>query len=111
MNLLRQGLASRDLADAVECLTVDKYQGRDKAVIIISFVRSNPNRLAGKLLADWQRVNVALTRAKVKLVLIGSASTLASVPLLGAMLKLLTDRGWVVPLPSGALAVGDGRTH
>lgn len=45
-----------------------RYQGRDKACIIISFVRSNPELSPGKLLNDWQRINVALTRAKTKLV-------------------------------------------
>ncbi len=55
-------------------------------------------REAGRLLADWQRLNVAVTRAKHKLLLVGSATTLASVPLLARMLELLRGRGWLVRL-------------
>ncbi len=55
-------------------------------------------REAGRLLADWQRLNVAVTRAKHKLLMVGSATTLASVPLLARMLELLRGRGWLVRL-------------
>uniref|UniRef100_A0A8D3BLX5 DNA replication ATP-dependent helicase/nuclease n=1 Tax=Scophthalmus maximus TaxID=52904 RepID=A0A8D3BLX5_SCOMX len=56
----------------VEVNTVDKYQGRDKGVIVLSFVRST----LGELLKDWRRLNVAITRAKHKLLMVGSATTL-----------------------------------
>lgn len=46
-------------------LTVDRYQGRDKPVILLSFVRSNAKGATGTLLADTARLNVAITRAKV----------------------------------------------
>ncbi|GCB79900.1 hypothetical protein scyTo_0016059, partial [Scyliorhinus torazame] len=55
---------------AVEVNTVDKYQGRDKSVIIVSFVRSNSDGKLGELLKDWRRLNVALTRPKHKLLYI-----------------------------------------
>lgn len=76
----------------LELSTIDRYQGRDKAVIIISFVRSNLEGTVGRLLQDKRRLNVALTRAKCKLILIGSAATLkaGSVhlrPLLGRLNK------------------------
>ncbi len=61
-------------------------------------------REAGRLLADWQRVNVAITRAKTKLLLLGSASTLSTVPLLRQMLELLRARGWYLQLDSAAAA-------
>ena len=72
--------------EQIEALTVDKYQGRDKPCIILSFVRSNGQGNAGRLLSDWQRINVALTRAKHKLLLVGCAESLRSLPLLGAPL-------------------------
>ncbi len=50
----------------VEVLTVDKIQGRDMDVIIMSFVRSNPGCHVGDLLREWRRINVAITRAKVR---------------------------------------------
>uniref|UniRef100_W5LPB2 DNA replication ATP-dependent helicase/nuclease n=1 Tax=Astyanax mexicanus TaxID=7994 RepID=W5LPB2_ASTMX len=72
---------------AVEVNTVDKYQGRDKSVIIVSFVRSNPEGNLGELLKDWRRLNVAITRAKHKLLMLGSAPTLR---LYAPLQKLLT---------------------
>uniref|UniRef100_A0A3Q1KB82 DNA replication ATP-dependent helicase/nuclease n=1 Tax=Anabas testudineus TaxID=64144 RepID=A0A3Q1KB82_ANATE len=56
----------------VEVNTVDRYQGRDKSLIVLSFVKST----LGELLKDWRRLNVAITRAKHKLLMVGSASTL-----------------------------------
>ena len=50
---------------SLEVLTIDKYQGRDKDAILLSLVRSNLARNAGRLLLDWRRFNVAVTRAKV----------------------------------------------
>uniref|UniRef100_A0A671QYF2 DNA replication ATP-dependent helicase/nuclease n=1 Tax=Sinocyclocheilus anshuiensis TaxID=1608454 RepID=A0A671QYF2_9TELE len=69
-------LLQGDAFKALEVNTVDKYQGRDKSVIIVSFVRSNPEGNLGELLQDWRRLNVAITRAKHKLLMLGSASTL-----------------------------------
>ncbi|KAI3377816.1 hypothetical protein L3Q82_008954 [Scortum barcoo] len=61
----------------VEVNTVDRYQGRDKSVIILSFVRSTAEEGSiGELLKDWRRLNVAITRAKHKLLMVGSATTL-----------------------------------
>ena len=67
----------------------------------MSLVRSNASREAGRLLADWRRVNVAVTRARAKLVLVGSASTLAGVPLFGHLLGVMGRRGWLQALPAG----------
>ncbi|GKZ01089.1 hypothetical protein MPSEU_001060500 [Mayamaea pseudoterrestris] len=60
----------------LEVSTIDRYQGRDKAVIIISFVRSNEKKKVGRLLEDFRRLNVAVTRAKCKLIMVGSFSTI-----------------------------------
>jgi DNA replication ATP-dependent helicase Dna2 len=90
--------------NAVEVLTVDKYQGRDKATILLSFVRCNASRSAGRLLADWQRLNVAITRARTKLVLVGSAATLTSIPMLDDLLAVLRRRDWVQRLSIDCLA-------
>ncbi|KAJ2158175.1 DNA replication endonuclease-helicase Dna2, partial [Coemansia sp. RSA 552] len=53
----------------VDLHTIDRYQGRDADVIVISFVRSNPAHIIGELLRDWHRINVAITRARLKLIM------------------------------------------
>ena len=57
---------------------MDQYQGRDKLVIIYSCTRSNDGRGqgAGHILLDTRRLNVAVTRAKAKLVIIGDKASL-----------------------------------
>ncbi|MFO0816716.1 MAG: AAA domain-containing protein [Pirellulales bacterium] len=72
--LLREQLAAS--APGVEVDTVDGFQGREKEAIIISLVRSNPNGEIG-FLADYRRMNVALTRARRKLIVVGDSATLA----------------------------------
>ncbi len=59
--------------------TVDAFQGQERDVIIISFVRSNDKGEVG-FLSDIRRTNVAMTRAKKKLIMIGDSATLASHP-------------------------------
>lgn len=59
----------------VEVKSVDGFQGREKEVMIISFVRSNENGDIG-FLSDYRRLNVALTRAKKKMFLVGDPETL-----------------------------------
>ena len=63
----------------VEVDTVDGFQGRENEAVIISLVRSNERGEIG-FLADRRRMNVALTRAKRKLIVIGDSSTLGGDP-------------------------------
>ena len=75
----------RDLLDAEELLdtfkedisvnTVDAFQGQERDVIFISLVRSNDKNEIG-FLKEYRRMNVAMTRAKSKLVVIGDSATL-----------------------------------
>jgi DNA replication ATP-dependent helicase Dna2 len=87
----------------VELHTADKFQGRDKEVVIVSCVRSNDNGTVGDLLKDRRRVNVALTRARSKLVILGSAKTLASNELLSDLVALCRKKGWVHDLTPEAV--------
>lgn len=88
----------------LEISTIDRYQGRDKAAIILSFVRSNAEGNTGRLLQDKRRLNVALTRAKSKLIMIGSFSTLksGSAPL-RPLLGRINSKGQRQLLPENAL--------
>ena len=63
-------------ATQIEAHTTDRFQGRDKDIIILSLVRSNDRGIVGELLQDWRRVNVAVTRARKKLVIVGSKGTM-----------------------------------
>ncbi|MEG0648085.1 MAG: AAA domain-containing protein, partial [Bacteroides sp.] len=59
--------------------TVDGFQGQERDVIFISLVRANENGQIG-FLNDLRRMNVAITRARMKLVILGEAATLTKHP-------------------------------
>ena len=88
----------------LEISTIDRYQGRDKQVIIISFVRSNSKGYSGRLLNDFRRLNVAVSRAMKKLILVGSYSTLhGGSDVLRPVLEGFTARKQVVKIPEHIL--------
>lgn len=92
----------------VEMHTCDRFQGRDKEVVVISLVRSNESASVGELLRDWRRINVAFTRAKTKLLVIGSGSTLKgqsgeSEEMVGKFVRLMEQKNWIYDLPQEAL--------
>ncbi|MBM3983471.1 MAG: DNA-binding protein [Planctomycetes bacterium] len=74
VRLLRERLAD---VVGLEIDSVDGFQGREKEAIIVSLVRSN-NECEIGFLADTRRTNVALTRARRKLLVIGDSATLAN---------------------------------
>ncbi len=75
-------------SDALEVDTVDGFQGREKEAVVISLVRSNRNGEIG-FLADTRRMNVALTRARRKLIIVGDSATLASHEFYSTLLEYL----------------------
>ncbi|CCU97939.1 unnamed protein product [Malassezia sympodialis ATCC 42132] len=74
----RQQVACLRAVCACEVLTLDQAQGRDWSVVLVSLVRSNEAGVVGELLRDRRRINVMLSRAKTKLVLVGSLRTMSS---------------------------------
>lgn len=62
-------------------------------------------RQVGDLLKDWRRLNVCFTRAKKKLIIFGSKSTLSAIPLLSQFFELVESRGWLYSLQPDALSV------
>jgi ATP-dependent RNA/DNA helicase IGHMBP2 len=65
--------------EALEIDTVDAFQGREKEVILVSLVRSNANQTIG-FLEDLRRINVAITRARRHLFVVGDSATLTGHP-------------------------------
>jgi len=80
--MLKEALASAGLqqyADKISVNTIDSFQGQERDIIYISLTRSNNQNEIG-FLSDIRRMNVALTRARKKLVVIGDSSTLSKLP-------------------------------
>eukprot|EP00892_Ulva_mutabilis_P005316 jgi/Ulvmu1/3156/UM015_0196.1 len=85
-------------AHRVAVMTIDKFQGQDKSAMVISLVRSNADKHTGTLLQDCRRINVALTRAKHKLVLVGNSDTLCNVNMLSQAFVAIKRSGLTVDL-------------
>lgn len=65
--------------DKISVNTIDSFQGQERDIVYISMTRSNPDGVVG-FLADTRRMNVAMTRARKKLIVIGDSATLSSFP-------------------------------
>ncbi len=76
----------------IEVKSVDGFQGREKQVIILSLVRSNEEAQIG-FLKDLRRLNVAITRAKRKLIIVGDAQTLTAEPFFAELIDYIKDNG------------------
>lgn len=78
VRFIRKSIADDDLIRPldIETNSIDGFQGQEKDIIIISFVRSNERGEIG-FLQDYRRLNVAITRARKKLIIIGDSATLA----------------------------------
>lgn len=90
-------------AEGLEIDTVDGFQGREKEAVVISLVRSNPDAEIG-FLAETRRTNVALTRAKRRLIVIGDTGTLAADGFYGRLVEHFERHGayrtvWEAGLP------------
>ncbi|MCE9608258.1 MAG: IGHMBP2 family helicase [Planctomycetia bacterium] len=84
----------RDLLDepGLEIDSVDGFQGREKEAVIVTLVRSNPEGEIG-FLGDVRRMNVALTRAKRKLTVVGDSATLGGHPFYRDLLEYFEQAG------------------
>lgn len=74
-NLLKTDAALKPYRHLFTVNTVDGFQGQERDVIFISLVRANDEGQIG-FLSDLRRMNVAITRARMKLVILGEAETL-----------------------------------
>jgi superfamily I DNA and/or RNA helicase len=78
--------------DALEIDTVDSFQGREKEAILVSLVRSNDEGELG-FLADVRRMNVALTRARRRLLVVGDSATVGAHAFYGAFVQHTQAQG------------------
>jgi superfamily I DNA and/or RNA helicase len=69
----------RRYAHKITVNTIDSFQGQERDIIYIGMTRSNPDSRIG-FLAEIRRMNVAMTRARRKLIVIGDSATLAQTP-------------------------------
>ncbi|MGO1243441.1 MAG: AAA domain-containing protein [Sphingobacterium sp.] len=76
----------RPFAAFIQINTIDSFQGQEKDVIYISLTRSNSGQQIG-FLSDVRRMNVAMTRAKKKLIIIGDSSTIGQHPFYQGLLS------------------------
>lgn len=77
--MIRQKDFFRPYRRLISVNTVDGFQGQERDIILISLVRSNDGGEIG-FLRDLRRMNVAITRARMKLIILGNAATMTSHP-------------------------------
>ncbi len=88
VRLLREQLS----VPGLEIDSVDGFQGREKEAVVISLVRANPQGEIG-FLQDVRRMNVALTRARRKLLVVGDSATLSGHPFYRRMIEYFETVG------------------
>ncbi|EDW00220.1 regulator of nonsense transcripts 1 homolog isoform X2 [Drosophila grimshawi] len=86
-----QGSLHSRLYQEIEIASVDAFQGREKDIIIMSCVRSNERQGIG-FLNDPRRLNVALTRAKYGIIIVGNPKVLSKQQLWNHLLNFYKDR-------------------
>jgi superfamily I DNA and/or RNA helicase len=77
--LLRKSAYFKPLKHLISVNTVDGFQGQERDIIIISMVRNNDEGQIG-FLRDLRRMNVAITRARMKLFIMGDSTTMTRHP-------------------------------
>ncbi len=85
-------LASRRPHADVEIDSVDGFQGREKELVVVSLVRSNMEGELG-FLADTRRMNVAMTRARRKLIVVGDGATVSALPFYREFMRYAEEIG------------------
>ena len=101
--LVKQSNFLKPLQGQISVNTVDGFQGQERDVILISMVRGNDEGRIG-FLSDLRRMNVAITRARMKLIVLGDTTTLAHHPFYKKLIDHVAEHGKMItvepdPLP------------
>lgn len=96
--MMRNGALRQDLYKSIEVSSVDAFQGREKDIIVLSCVRSNEHQGIG-FLSDPRRLNVALTRARYGVVILGNPRVLSKQPLWNSLLNYFKEHSCLVEGP------------
>ena len=78
-SLLKRSEFFKPFRRLISVNTVDGFQGQERDIILISLVRANDEGEIG-FLRDLRRMNVAITRARMKLIILGDATTMTRHP-------------------------------
>lgn len=97
-HMRRSGSLAASVYEAIEVNSVDAFQGREKEIMLVSCVRSSETQGIG-FLSDPRRLNVALTRARVGLVVLGNPRVLSKNPLWAALLLHFKEHETLVEGP------------
>lgn len=95
--LIKQDAFFKPLRRLITVHTVDGFQGQERDVILISLVRANEDGKIG-FLNDLRRMNVAITRARMKLMILGDASTLTRHVFYKELYKYISQRGKIITI-------------
>jgi superfamily I DNA and/or RNA helicase len=90
-------LRSKRQENSIQIDTIDGFQGQEEDVVVMSLVRSNKAGSIG-FLSDQRRLNVSLTRARRKLIIIGDFSTLTNFELFESLFDYIKEEGRVINL-------------
>jgi len=107
---MRNNKMLKPLRHQITINTVDGFQGQERDVILISLVRDNASGSIG-FLNDLRRMNVAITRAKMKLIVFGNAETMAKTKFYEKLVEYFQERGDFItiesPQPSEPILTND----
>ena len=90
--LLKRDELLRPLRKQITVNTVDAFQGQERDVILVSLVRANEAGQIG-FLSDLRRMNVAITRARMKVIILGDAQTMTRHPFYKQLFEYIHQTG------------------